>query len=94
MLITLKQVNTSIVEKEKDPHEQKFDREAVWSGVANFHCMQMSLVMSMRFMPAMIEMTRHVHHVSALFLPNRGSCIDFRVFIHACSINSETNRRL
>ena len=94
MLITLKQVNTSIVEKEKDPHEQKFDREAVWSGVANFHCMQMSLVMSMRFMSAMIEMTRHVHHVSALFLSNRGSCIDFHIFIDACSINSETNRRL
>ena len=63
-------------------------------GVANFHCMQMSLVMSMRFMSAMIEMSRHVHHASALFLSNRGSCIDFRVFIHACSINSETNRRL
>ena len=26
-----------------------FDGEANWSGVVNFHCMQMSLVMSMRF---------------------------------------------
>ena len=45
-------------------------------------------------MSAMIEMTRHVHHVSAIFLSNRGSCLDFRVFIHAYSINSETNRRI
>ena len=73
---------------------KRFDREEIWSGVVNFHCMQMSLVMSMRFMSAMIEMTRHVHHVSAIFLSNGASCIDFRVFIHAYSINSETNRRI
>ena len=42
---------------------------------------------------AVIEMTRHIYHVSALFLSNRGLCIDFREFIHACSIISETNRR-
>ena len=31
-----------------------FDGEANWSGVVNFHCTQMSLVMSMRFISAMI----------------------------------------
>ena len=37
-LITLEQVNISVV-----------DGEANWSGVVNFHYMQMVLVMSMRF---------------------------------------------
>ena len=33
---------------------------ANWSGVMNIYCMQMSLVMDMRFISAMIEMTCHV----------------------------------
>ena len=35
-----------------------------WSGVVNFHCMQMSLEMSMRFIfgSAMIGMACHVNH--------------------------------
>ena len=41
-LITLEQVNTSVVEKKKNLTEQNFDGEANWSGVANFHCMQMT----------------------------------------------------
>ena len=40
-LITLEQVNTSVVEK-------KENLNSIVS-VANFHCMQMSLVMSMQF---------------------------------------------
>ena len=48
-LITLEQVNTSVVGKNKNLTEQAFDGEGNWSGVVNFHCMQMVLVMSMRF---------------------------------------------
>ena len=51
-LITLEQVITSVVEKKNNLNEQNFDGEANWSGVVNFHsvhCLQMSLVMSMRF---------------------------------------------
>ena len=45
-LITLEQENTWVVEeKESNKNEQKTN----WSGVVNFHCMQMSLVMSMQF---------------------------------------------
>ena len=45
-----------------------FDDEAKWSGVVNFHCMQMSLVTEhTAFFSAMIEMTRQVHHVFALW---------------------------
>ena len=37
-----------------------FDGEAInWSGVVNFHCMQMSFVVSMWFISAMIELMRH-----------------------------------
>ena len=32
-----------------DMNEQNFDGEANWSGAVNFRCMQMSLVMTMRF---------------------------------------------
>ena len=46
-LITLEQVNTSVVEK-KNLNKQNVDSAAYWSGVVNFHCMQMTLVMSMR----------------------------------------------
>ena len=51
-LITLEQVITSVVEKKNNLNEQNFDGEANWSGVVNFHsvhCLQVSLVMSMRF---------------------------------------------
>ena len=44
-MITLEQVNTSVLKKESE--EQHFDSAAYWSGVVNFHCMQMTLVMSM-----------------------------------------------
>ena len=42
-LITLEQVNTSEVEKKKNVNSA-----AYWSGVVAFHCMQMSLAISMR----------------------------------------------
>ena len=61
-LITLEQVITSVVEKEKNLKEQNFHGETNWSGVVNFYCMQMSLVMSMRFIFGN-EMTCHVYHV-------------------------------
>ena len=35
--------------KKKNLNEHNFDGEVNWSGVVNFHCMQMSLVMSIRF---------------------------------------------
>ena len=38
-LITLKQMNTSVVAKDKNLYVQTFDGEADWSGVVNFHCM-------------------------------------------------------
>ena len=46
-LITLEQVITSVVGKSLN--EQNFDGEANWQGVVSFYCMQMSLVLSMRF---------------------------------------------
>ena len=49
-LITLKQVISSVVEKKNNLNEQNFDGETNWSGDVNFHLsMQMSLVMSIRF---------------------------------------------
>ena len=48
MLITLEQVNGSVVEKKENLNKQNFNGEAHWPGVVNFHCMQMSLVMSMQ----------------------------------------------
>ena len=36
------------------------DGKANWSSVVNFHCMQMSLVMSMWFIFVMIEMMCHM----------------------------------
>ena len=47
--ITLEQVITSVVGKKNNLAEQNFDGEANWSAVVNFHCMQMGLVTSMRF---------------------------------------------
>ena len=48
MLITLEQVNGSVDEKKENLNKQNFDGEAHLSGVVSFHCMQMSLVMSMQ----------------------------------------------
>ena len=48
-LINLEQVITSAVNKKNKVNEQNFGGEANSSDVVNFHCMQMSLVMSMRF---------------------------------------------
>ena len=57
--------------------------------------MQMSLVTEhTAFFSAMIEMTRQVHHVFALWQGcnfSRIEALDFRVFVHAYSINSLTN---
>ena len=48
-------MNASVVEK--NLNEPNFHGEANWSSVVNFHCMQMSLVMSMRrIFLAVIEM--------------------------------------
>ena len=43
-LITLEQVHTSVIRKKR----RIFDGEANWLGVVNFHCIQMSTVMSMQ----------------------------------------------
>ena len=43
----LKALITLVVEKKNNLNEQNFDGEANWSGVVNFHCMQMSFVLSM-----------------------------------------------
>ena len=40
---------TSMVEKKNNLNEPNVDDEANWLGVGNFHCMQISLVMSMQF---------------------------------------------
>ena len=47
--ITLKQLNTLVVEIKKNLYEQNFDAKANWWGVVNFHFMRTSLVMSMRY---------------------------------------------
>ena len=45
-IITLKQVITPVVEKNKENlNEQNVCGEANWAGVVNFHCMPMRLVM-------------------------------------------------
>ena len=56
--------------KQEQSFEQNFDGETSWSSIVNFHCMQKSLVMSMRFIlfSAMIEMTRYLHQVSLSFV--------------------------
>ena len=46
-LITLEQVNTT--ERSKKNKNLNLIAKLRWSGVVNFHCMQMSLVISMRF---------------------------------------------
>ena len=42
--LNLEQVNTT-----EWPKKKSFLAKLRWSGVVNFHCMQMALVMSMRF---------------------------------------------
>ena len=62
---------TSVVENKNNLlSKTDFDGETNWSGIVNFHCMQKSLVMSMRFIlfSAMIEMTRYLHQVSLSFV--------------------------
>ena len=67
VLITLEQVNTteSSEKKNKNLNEQNCD---AWSGVVNFHCMQMSLVISIdcNLFSAMIEMMCLVNNVCDL----------------------------
>ena len=41
--------DSSVVEKKDNFYEQNFDGEDNWSGVINFHCIQVSLLMSRRF---------------------------------------------
>ena len=72
----MEQVNTSAVEKKKNLYEQNFDGEPNWSGVVNFHSMQMSLVMSMRFIYGddcheMPCLSRFCTLALMQFLPNR-----------------------
>ena len=47
----MKALITSVFEVKKNLNEQNFDGEgeANWSGVVNFHCMQLSPVMGIRF---------------------------------------------
>ena len=49
-MITLEQVNSSVVEKKKNLNKQNFDGGANWSSIVNFHCIhRVEFVMSMRF---------------------------------------------
>ena len=50
-MITLEQVNTLLVKKKEESLclGQNFNGEASWLGFLHFHCMQMSLEMSMWF---------------------------------------------
>ena len=91
-LITLEQVNLQWSKKEESlwPNfsETLPDGEANWSGVVNFHCMQMSLVISMRFYFGDDGNDAPFHHVFALWQWSNFSRIevlDFRVFVHAYS---------
>ena len=76
MLFTLEQVNTSDQSlRKKNLYEQNFDNDANLSGVVNFRCMQMSLVIGMCFFffLAMIElhvMTRHKLFITFLLFGN------------------------
>ena len=45
-ILLLESVGTS---GKKNLNEHNFDGEVNWSGVVNIHCMQMSFVMSIRF---------------------------------------------
>ena len=69
VLITLEEVNISVVEKKQNLYEKNFNDEANPSGVVNFHSMQMSFAISMHacILSVMIGMTRHVHHFLALW---------------------------
>ena len=63
-----------------------------WWGVGNFHCMQMSLVMVMRFISGYDwnDKPYSSRFCSVISLESRP--FDFRVFIRADWNNSETNR--
>ena len=69
VLITLEEVNISVVEKKQNLYEKNFNDEANPSGVVNFHSMQMSFAISMHacILSVMIGITRHVHHFLALW---------------------------
>ena len=83
-LITLKQVITKMVGKKNNLNKQNFDGEGNWLGVVSFHCLQRSLVMSMRF----------IFGDDWNDAPYSPPFLDFRLFTHAFkSCNSETNRR-
>ena len=91
-LITLEQVNLQWSKKEESlwPNfsETLPDGEANWSGVVNFHCMQMSLVISMRFYFGDDGNDAPFHHVFALWQWSNFSgieALDFLVFVHAYS---------
>ena len=49
--------------KKKNCYEEILVGRQTDRGVVNSHCMQISLVMNMRFFLAMIEMMLHVHHI-------------------------------
>ena len=70
-LITLEQVITSVVEKKYSLNDQNFDGEDNWSVVISFHCMQVSLLMSMRFIFGDDWNDASVHHVSLIFVYSR-----------------------
>ena len=78
---------------------QNLDGEADWSGVVNVCCnsMQMSLVMSMLFLSTSYwndAPCSSCFCTSAIMLFFRIVALDFDVFIHVHSINSETNHRI
>ena len=48
-LITVEKVTTSVAEKKKNLSDQNYDGEGNWSGVVNFHCMQIESCGNLRF---------------------------------------------
>ena len=67
------------------------DGEANWSIIVNVHYMQMVIEHAEFFFRGFIfKYSRHVHHVFALL--QIIEALEFRVFIHAFSIHTETNR--
>ena len=95
VLITLEQVNTSVVKKQR---LFKTSAKLWWwgwlVGVVNFLCSKCDDDAGFFFL-AMVEMAHHVHGIFAFWEWCNFSqieALDFHVFIHAYSINSETNR--
>ena len=104
-LFTLEQVNTVYFSGRKKEESlwaellQNLHGEADWSGVVNFCCnsMQMSLVMSMLFLSTSYwndAPCSSCFCTSAIMLFFRIVALDFDVFIHVHSVNSETNHRI